>query len=115
MINLFTARENRDKEKFMYDRIRRDTSRKKRQVYVIVPDQYTLEAEKQAFRYLNEACLFDIEITSLRRFGRKILNKAGLENTPVLTKDGRFMLLYKLVNQNLDQLTVFKSVADKNS
>ncbi len=60
MINLFTARENRDKEKFMYDRIRRDTSRKKRQVYVIVPDQYTLEAEKQAFRYLNEACLLTL-------------------------------------------------------
>ena len=50
MLNIFYGRESIDKEKFIYERIAEDHSAGRRQrTLVIVPDQYTLEAEKQAF------------------------------------------------------------------
>lgn len=115
MIYLYTAREDRDKEKFLYGSIKESQARERRNVFVIVPDQYTLDAEEQALKYMGGACLFDVEITSMRRFGRKLLSQAGMENTPVLSADGRYILLYKLVNQYRDQLQIFQNMTDKSS
>ena len=48
MLNIFYGRESIDKEQFIYEQI----DKSQRRTLVIVPDQYTLEAEKQAFRLL---------------------------------------------------------------
>lgn len=47
MINVFCGRENLNKEKFLYNKIFDNQKR----AFVIVPDQYSLEAEKQALKY----------------------------------------------------------------
>ena len=45
MLNIYYGRESIDKEKFIYERI----AEKQGRTLVIVPDQYTLEAEKRGF------------------------------------------------------------------
>ena len=44
MLNIYYARESTDKEKFIFENITPGS-------FVIVPDQYTLEAERRAFRH----------------------------------------------------------------
>ena len=107
MLNLFMARECMNKEKFIYENIKGRT-------YVLVPNQYTLVAEEQALKYTGSACLLDIEILSLNRLGQRIMAEHGKENTEILDKYGRHMLLYKIIKSHKDDLEVFKSAADQS-
>ena len=73
MLNIFYGRESIDKEQFIYEQI----DKSQRRTLVIVPDQYTLEAEKQAFRLLQAQGLMDVEIVSMSRLGFKLLAEQG--------------------------------------
>ena len=109
MIRLFTGRENIDKERFIYDRIREDAG----ETFVLVPDQYTLVAEEQALSYLGTDCLFDVEILSMNRLGLRILTEKGMESVRMLDKYGRFMLLSRLIKEHKDDFDIFRRSAGK--
>ena len=55
MLNIFYGRENLDKEKFIFESVGD-------RALIMVPDQYTLEAERQAFRHLGVSSLMDVEM-----------------------------------------------------
>lgn len=108
MIRLFSARENIDKEAFIYDNIADEA-------LVIVPNQYTLVAEEQALHYLGTNCLFNVEILSMNRLGLRILTEQGLESVDMLDQYGRFMLLSRIIRSHKDELTLFANSATKMS
>lgn len=107
MLRLFTARECIDKEKFIFENI-------DGKAFVLVPNQYTLVAEEQALKYTGSACLLDIEILSLNRLGQRIMAEKGKENINVLNRYGRYMLLYKIINEHKDRLNIFGELANSN-
>lgn len=109
MLRLFAGRENIDKERFIYDRVRAHGG----ETLVLVPDQYTLVAEEQALRYLKTDCLFDVEITSMNRLGLRVLTEQGTESVRMIDKYGRFMLLSMLIREHSDDFDIFSRVADK--
>lgn len=111
MLNLYSARDNVDKERFIYDQIMASDT----ETFVLVPNQYTLVAEEQALRYMNTTCLFDTEILSMNRLGHRILAERGEESVQMLSKYGRFMLLTKIINEHKDNLTLFSKAAGKLS
>ena len=75
MLKLYAGRENINKERFIYDRIKADGGK----TLVLVPNQYTLSAEEQALKYLETDCLFDVEILSMNRLGLRMLQEQGTE------------------------------------
>lgn len=109
MLRLFTGRENIDKERFIYDRVREHGG----ETLVLVPDQYTLVAEEQALKYLGTDCLFNVEITSMNRLGLKVLTEQGTESVRMIDKYGRFMLLSMLIREHADDFDIFSRVAGK--
>ena len=109
MLRLFAGRENIDKERFIYDRVREHGG----ETLVLVPDQYTLVAEEQALKYLETDCLFNAEITSMNRLGLKILTEQGTESVRMIDKYGRFMLLSMLIREHADDFDIFSRVAGK--
>ena len=109
MLRLFTGRENIDKERFIYDRVREHGG----ETLVLVPDQYTLVAEEQALKYLGTDCLFNVEITSMNRLGLRVLTEQGTESVKMIDKYGRFMLLTKLIREHADEFDIFSKVAGK--
>ena len=82
MLNIYFGRESIDKEKFIYEKI----AEKQERTLVIVPDQYTLEAEKQAFRLLHTQGLLDVEIISMSRLGSRLLAEQGGERMTFIDK-----------------------------
>lgn len=106
MLNLFAARENIDKERFIYENIVGET-------FVLVPNQYTLVAEEQALRHMGVDCLFDVEILSMNRLGLRMLTEQGTESVTMLDKYGRFMLLNKLIGEHIDDFDIFRRSAGK--
>ena len=108
MLNIFYGRENIDKEKFIFENLKERT-------LIMVPDQYTLEAEKQAFRHLGVSALMDVEIVSAASLGKNILNELGGSRRSFINKYGRHMLLYKSAAERREDLQVFRGMETKSS
>lgn len=111
MLNIRYGRESANKEKFIYETIAAEGGN----TTVIVPDQYTLEAEKQAFRYMKTDVLMNVEILSLSRLGQRLLAKTGMDRRTFIDKYGRYMLLSKIVSETDESLDVFRGMKGRDS
>ncbi|MGF6376298.1 ATP-dependent helicase/nuclease subunit B [Clostridiales Family XIII bacterium PM5-7] len=111
MLNIFYGRETLDKEKFIYEKI----GEKQGRTLVMVPDQYTLEAEKQAFRFLHAQGLMDVEMVSMSRLGYKILAELGGNTRTLIDKYGRHMLLAEIAAKQEKALKVFSGTTKKEA
>ena len=108
MLNIYYGRENIDKDKFIFERVSGQT-------LLLVPDQFTLQAERNAFRYLEVKGLIDLEVISPPRLGLRILKEVGGEKISRLDKYGRHMLLSKIMSDKKNKLEVFRGMESKAS
>ncbi|MBQ1490102.1 MAG: PD-(D/E)XK nuclease family protein [Eubacterium sp.] len=108
MLNIYYGRESINKEKFVYSRIAARGYSAARPVLVIVPDQYTLEAERQAFRFLEADSLIGLDVFSMSRLGHNILKELGGDRKAFIDKYGRQMLLTRICREEDENLTVFQ-------
>lgn len=76
-------------------------------LFLIVPEQYTLQGEMDLIRKMGLPGLLDFEVISFNRLiSRVIETLGGLETTSINTL-GKTMLLRKIFNSYHDSLTVF--------
>ncbi|MDD3169911.1 MAG: exodeoxyribonuclease V subunit gamma, partial [Eubacteriales bacterium] len=115
MLNIFYGRENLDKEKFLFDRIAKDLDGTHQKILLLVPDQFTLQAERNAFAYLCLDGLMDLEIMSQSRLGFKVLSEVGGSSRVPVDKYGRHMLLTKILAEQNDHLEAFRGMSRKAS
>lgn len=108
MLNIYYGRENLDKEKFIFSNLAD-------KALILVPDQYTLEAEREAFRHLGVSALINVEILSTSRLGSRLLSQMGGSRRSFIDKYGRHMLLYKSAANRSEELKVFKGMEKKSS
>ncbi len=108
MLKIFYGRENINKEQFMYENLTKPA-------LILVPDQYTLEGEKQAMKYLGTNSLMDVEIMSISRLGDRVLEKLGGKKTTLIDKYGRHILLSKILREEKENLKSYNRVADKTN
>ncbi len=119
MLKLYYGRANVDLDRFLFDRIRRQLAwienEGKGRVLIIVPDQFTLQAERNAFDYLKVSGLMDIDILSFSRLGAKVLDENGGTTRAHVDKYGRHMLLSKVTLDEQNSLLAFKGLSQKHS
>lgn len=108
MLNIFYGRENLKKDKFIFDSIKGKTM-------LLVPDQFTLQAERDAFFYLDKKGLMDVEVVSISRMGTKVLAETGGGNYSMINKHGRHMLLAKILKENSKDLGLYAGMEKKQS
>lgn len=110
-MKLYCCREKYNKQAFMYDHIC-DLLSKGERCVVIVPDQFTMEAEQEAMDYLDVDILMDLEITSLTKMAQRIKNEVGgfLNSIEII---GRKMLLAKIMMKHKQALQHFKGYEDE--
>lgn len=108
MLRIFYGRENLKKDKFIFDSI-------KGRITLLVPDQFTLQAERDAFFYLNVRGMMDLEIVGISRFGSKILAETGGGRTPMIDKYGRHMLLTKILKEHSQELSIYRGMEQRTS
>lgn len=113
MLNIYYGRERQDKEKFMIDAIGRAGYSPFEPVILLVPDQYTLEAERQAFRLLGTDALVGFDVFSPSRLGESALKEAGGDPGPVLDKYGRQMILTRIFREHADEFSLYSGAARK--
>ena len=111
MLTIYRGRESIDKETFLYDRIRERGV----PAIVLVPDQYTLAAERQALARLDSDVLLGIEILGFSRLGSRVLAESGDGGMHFIDRYGRHMLLARLLRGMEDDLSVFSGSVRKES
>lgn len=121
MLHIYYGRENLDKDKFLFDKIAGDLCRAGepcrdfRKILLLVPDQYTLQAERNAFAYLGVEGLMDLEVMSQSRLGFKVLAETGGSSRTPVDKYGRHMLLAKILTEENEKLEAFRGMNRKPS
>lgn len=115
MLNIYYGRESVDKEKFIYETIRERGFDAASPVIVLVPDQYTLEAEREAFRIMDKDALIGLDVSSISRLGHNVLKEVGQGDISFIDKYGRQMLLTGLLAELKDELTVYSDNVRKPS
>lgn len=115
MLHIYYGRENLDKDKFMFDRIAGELSPEHQKILLLVPDQFTLQAERNAFACLCVEGLMDVEVMSQSRLGYKVLSEVGGSSRVPVDKYGRHMLLTKILAEENDRLEAFRGMDRKTS
>ena len=89
------------------DRYRRAGTR----VILLVPEQYTLQAEREIIVGLDLPGLLDVEVLSPRRLTRRIRESGGHGPLSPLDAAGRSMAIAQALTQVQDELAYYKRVA----
>ncbi len=114
MLNLYFGRENVDKDRFLFETIGAQLGQLSeqgcRKIFLVVPDQFTLQAERNAFEYLKTDGFMDLEILSLTRLASRVLEERGGGNQVHIGKYGRHMLLTRILEESKDELEVFRGM-----
>ena len=119
MIKLYFSRASINKEKFTFEKIRDeiaafdggDFSR----ILFIVPDQYTITAERIAFDIINSEGFMDLEILSFTRLMARIIEDTKGSKKIHIDKYGRHMLLEKIIEEKKQELEAFKGIEARPS
>ena len=108
MLNIYCGGEQTDREKFIFEHI-------KGKALMLVPDQFSLQAERDAFFYLKEKSLMDLRIVDFSALGHKVVNQVGGRRPQLIDKYGRHMLLTKVIGSREKELHIYKGLNWKNS
>ena len=116
MLNIYTGREDIDKQRYMFARIRCQDldAERKRNIYLIVPDQYTLETERSAFTYMDVPAFMNPVVMSMNRLAGKVLAEAG-ERTDHIDRYGNYMLLARILYRNKGRLSLYQNLENSTA
>ncbi|MBR2546766.1 MAG: PD-(D/E)XK nuclease family protein [Eubacterium sp.] len=107
MLNIYYGRESVDKEKFIYEMIKERGFSAASPVLVLVPDQYTLEAERRAFQVIGRDALIGLDVYSISRLEHNVIADVGQGDVSFIDKYGRQMLLTGVLSELKDDLEVY--------
>lgn len=101
-LNLIYGKSGSGKSTYIYENIKSNINAKK--IFLIVPEQSNLTAEKKLFETLKVESLVNIEVLTLKRMAFRVLNEIGKVNKINLSKVGKNLLLYDLVSKQKNKL-----------
>jgi len=85
----------------------------KHPLFLLVPEQYTHQAERDLIALLGTGGVLGTRVLSFRRIAFRIFNEAGGITYPHLHSAGKCMIIYRILNQMKDSLAVFAKSADR--
>ncbi|MBR2969720.1 MAG: PD-(D/E)XK nuclease family protein [Clostridia bacterium] len=77
-------------------------------IEIIVPDKLSLFMEKFLFEKLNISSSFNLKVSTLNRFAKR---NFPIEKSATISKVGSILLIHKIMNQHISELSTLKSRA----
>lgn len=75
--------------------------------YFIVPEQFTLQTQKELVQCNPSGGIFNIDVLSLARLAHKVFEELGLEQRKVLKDIGKSMVVKRVLSECREELTLF--------
>ncbi|MEG1331158.1 MAG: PD-(D/E)XK nuclease family protein [Eubacterium sp.] len=115
-IEMIVGRKNRtgiDKNQYIYKEIGQCLSEGQDKLYLIVPEQFTLGAERELMEANKLQGLIGADVLSFKRLEYRILSEVGGIAKTFVDDHGKQMILQKSINTVLPDLTVYKKSAKR--
>lgn len=77
-------------------------------LYLLVPEQYTLQAERNLIKELNLPGIMRAEVISFNRLLYRVLNETGSHRHVLINEQGRSMVIKKVIHNVASDLTVYQ-------
>lgn len=111
IFNLIYGKSGSGKSEYLY----KDLSNKigTQSIYLIVPEQSNLTAEKKLFEYSGRNTLLNVEVLTLSRMASRVFDELEIPQKTRLSKTGKAMLIYDILSKEKSKLK-FLGKSDKN-
>lgn len=76
---------------------------------LLVPEQFTLQAERDLLEQLQLPGIIRVEVLSFNRLAQRVLNEAGGRTRLLINEQGKYMVLKKIVDELSRDLHVYRS------
>ena len=93
-------------QKVYTDMIRRSLEHPEQNFLVVVPDQFTMQTQKELALLHPRGGILNIDVLSFGRLGHRILAEVGCREIPVLDDTGKSLVLQKITEKMSDELPV---------
>ncbi len=98
------------KSHYLYNRIIKESIDNPSTNYlVIVPEQFTMETQKDFIKMHENHGIMNIDVLSFMRLAYRIMEEMGMKDTTVLEDTGKNMVLRRVLEEKADSLCYFKS------
>ncbi len=77
-------------------------------LFLIVPEQFTLQTERDLIEKTELPGIMRIEVLSFNRLAHRVFSEIGGLTRTLLTEQGKYMILRKIINEREKDLTIFK-------
>ena len=105
--NLVFGRSGTGKSEYIYKKIAENIGKEK--IFLIVPEQANLSAERKLFEVTEKESLIDVEVLTLSRMAYRVNNSRELH----LSKAGKNIIIYDLLDKEKENLK-FLGKSEKN-
>lgn len=79
-----------------------------RNLILLVPEQFSFQAEKNLIKTIGEKGILRAQVLSFRRMAEKVFNEVGGGIKNRINNSGKNMLLYKIIEENRNKLKTYK-------
>ncbi|KAB3533441.1 helicase-exonuclease AddAB subunit AddB [Alkaliphilus serpentinus] len=110
-IQFIIGRSGVGKSHHMYTEIKKKIEENHKKLYLIVPEQFTLQAERDLITKGNLEGIMGIEVLSFTRLAYRVLNETGGLTRIHINEIGKNMILRKLILQMEKDLSIYKKTA----
>ena len=102
------------KSRYLYEEvIRRSKENPKQNFLIIVPDQFTMQTQKDLVTLHDRGGIMNIDVLSFGRLGYRILEEVGKRDLPVLDDTGKSLVLQKVAADIREELPTLGNLLQK--
>lgn len=106
-LQLILGNSGAGKSHYMFEKIiTQSMEEPKRQFFVIVPEQFTMQTQKDLVRMHPRHGIMNIDVLSFERLAHRVFEEVGGEHRKILEDTGKNMVLRRLAEENKDRLTL---------
>ena len=80
---------------------------------LIVPEQFSFQAEKSVVEKVKGTGITNVKVTSFERIAYDVFNEVGGATHKIINSSGKLMLIFNIINNLKDELKVFATAANQ--
>ncbi|MEI3357236.1 MAG: PD-(D/E)XK nuclease family protein [Clostridia bacterium] len=111
-LRLIYGKPGSGKSNFCFSEVAKQIEKEKK-IYIITPEQFSFTAEKKLMDKLSSKAALNAEVVTLSRMAYRVINEIGQGKKAKLSKCGKAMLIYSILNNNKEKLK-FLGKSDEN-
>lgn len=113
-LQMIVGKSGAGKSHFAYEKIIKESIKNpKKQYYIIVPEQYTMQVQKKIMNMHPKHGTMNIDILSFPRLAHRVFDEVNEKQKKILEDVGKSMVLRKVAEERKDELTIFKRSLNK--